>query len=213
MSVREVQSLLAMGHQFDIDIMVRPPTTERTELYRYLEDGAAGLMIPFTSDADIARNIVESVKFPPVGNRGLDGAGLDTDFGISTFFGGGENTYVEDANQETFIVGQIETPAAVANVDEIAAVPGLDVVFIGPADLGMRIEKDPGCKLTLDSAIDTVAAAAAKHGKYWGITAGTAELLAERRAKGAQMVPFGGDFALTSVLQQCSAELDEILGE
>ena len=86
---------------------------------------AAGLMIPFTSDSDIARRIVESVKFPPVGNRGIDGAGLDADFGLGHFFT--ENsTWIEDANQETFIVGQIETPGAVAKVDEIEAVPGLE---------------------------------------------------------------------------------------
>ena len=212
MSVREVQSLLALGHQFDIDIMVRPPTTERTALYRYFEDGAAGLMIPFTSDPDIARRIVESVKFPPVGNRGIDGAGLDADFGLGHFFT--ENsTWIEDANQETFIVGQIETPGAVAKVDDIAAVPGLDVLFIGPGDLGMRIEREADCNLTLDGAMDAVAAAAEKHGKAWGITAGSPEMLAERRGRGAQMGPWGGDFFLTGVLQQCSAEIDAVLDE
>ena len=211
MSVREVQSLLALGHQFDIDMMVRPPTTERTALYRFFEDGASGLMIPFTSNADIARKIVESVKFPPIGNRGLDGAGLDADFGLS-HFGAEKSTFVEDANRETFVVGQIETPEAVANVDEIAAVPGIDVIFIGPGDLGMRIEKDPGCGLTIDAAVDAVAAAAKKHGKVWGITAGSPEVIAARREKGAQMVPWGGDFSLAAVLGKCSAELDEVIG-
>ena len=82
MDDREVQSVLTLAHYNDIDIMLRPPTTERTRLYRYLEDGATGFMIPFVSDAGTARSLVEAVKFPPMGNRGLDGAGLDADFAL-----------------------------------------------------------------------------------------------------------------------------------
>jgi len=78
---REVQHLQALCHLYDIDCMIRPPTIQRTRLYRYLEDGAAGLMIPFVSDAEMARQIVAATKFPPLGNRGLDGAGLDCNFG------------------------------------------------------------------------------------------------------------------------------------
>ncbi len=77
MDSREVQSILAMCRQHDIDCMVRPPTLERTRLYRYLEDGATGFMIPFMSTAEIARHVVDCTKFPPLGNRGIDGAGLD----------------------------------------------------------------------------------------------------------------------------------------
>lgn len=73
--IREVQHLLALCHRYDIDCMIRPPTTQRARLYRLLEDGATGLMIPFVSDAETAREIVMAAKFPPMGNRGLDGAG------------------------------------------------------------------------------------------------------------------------------------------
>ena len=125
MDQREIQGLLAMCHAHDIDCMVRAPTLERTRLYRYLEDGATGLMMPLVSDAGLAREIVEAVKYPPLGNRGLDGAGLDGDFGLDVWHEG--STYINDANRETFIVLQIETPEALANVDEIAAVEGVDV--------------------------------------------------------------------------------------
>ena len=119
----------------------RPPTTQRTRLYRFLEDGAAGLLVPFVSDADTAREIVLAAKYPPIGNRGLDGAGLDADFGLDSWRSG--STYIADANRETFIVAQIETPEAVANADEIAAVEGIDALFVGPADLGLRLETYP----------------------------------------------------------------------
>ena len=209
MTDREVQALLAMCHAHDIDCMVRPPTLERTRLYRYLEDGASGLMIPFTSDVEIARRVVDAVKFPPEGNRGMDGAGLDADYGLGTWAPG--STYNADANRETFIVGQIETPEAVENAEEIAAVAGIDVLFIGPGDMGLRLAAS-GSSMTLDDVIERVAAAAGKHGKAWGITAGSTEQLAERRARGAQMVPWGGDFFLARALEECSQEIDAILG-
>ena len=59
MDDREVQHLLALCQMFDIDCMVRPPTLQRSRLYRYLEDGATGLMIPFVSTAEIARDLVD----------------------------------------------------------------------------------------------------------------------------------------------------------
>jgi 2-keto-3-deoxy-L-rhamnonate aldolase RhmA len=211
MDDREVQTILALCHTFDIDCMVRPPTLQRTRLYRYLEDGAAGFMIPFVSDAETARRVVNSVKFPPMGNRGLDGAGLDCNFGLDSWRP--DSSYIEDANRETFIVAQIETPEAVANAAEIAAVPGIDLLFVGPADLDLRLSADRSLGLTLDEAVAHVANAARQHGKAWGRTAASIEELARYRQMGAQMVPWGGDFALMSVLENCSREMDTVLGQ
>lgn len=208
MDDREVQHLLALCQMFDIDCMVRPPTLQRTRLYRYLEDGATGLMIPFVSTAAIARELVTAVRFPPLGNRGLDGAGLDCQFGIESWAPG--STYTEDANRETFIVAQIETPEAVNNAAEVAAVPGIDALFIGPGDLGLRLSVEP-TDMTMEDAVEKVAAAAQQHGKVWARTASSIEELDRYRAMGAQMVPWGGDFALMKVLQKASQELDEVL--
>ena len=72
--------MIYQAHLHDIDMMVRPSTLEKTKLYRYLEDGAAGLMIPHVSDAEKARALVNAVKFPPLGDRGIDAAGLDSNF-------------------------------------------------------------------------------------------------------------------------------------
>ena len=209
MDSREVQALLAMCQAGDVDCMVRPPTLQRTRLYRYLEDGATGFMIPFVSDAETARRVVNTVKFPPLGNRGLDGAGLDTNFALDTWRP--NSTYIEDANRETFIVAQIETPAAVVNAAEIAAVPGIDLLFVGPADLELRLEAAPSLTMTLDEAVEKVAEAAREHGKAWGRTAGSVEELARYHEMGAQMVPWGGDFALMTVLESCSQDLDTVL--
>jgi 2-keto-3-deoxy-L-rhamnonate aldolase RhmA len=210
MDQREIQALLALCRASDIDCMVRAPTLERTRLYRYLEDGAAGLMMPLVSDASLARQIVEAVKYPPLGNRGLDGAGLDGDFGLDVWHEG--STYIDDANRETFVVLQIETPEALANVDEIAAVDGVDGLFVGPADLGLRLGLEGG-NVDINQAIDRVAAAAQRHGKAWGIPAGTPDALADYRARGAQLLAYGGDFALGKVLADCGRDFDRAFGE
>jgi len=205
---REVQALLAYFHCFDIDCMLRPPTLEKTRLYRYLEDGATGLMIPHVSTADKARMLVDAVKFPPLGDRGLDGAGLDSDFLLA----GGED-YIDEANNETFLVVQIETPQAVENIDEIAAVEGIDGLFVGPGDLGLRIRRT-STSFTLKAAITAVATAAKKHNKAWGCPAASKERVCELHQAGAQLVAYGGDFhAFMAMLKQCAADLQEAYGD
>ena len=212
MTDREVQSLLGLCYHNDIDCMVRPPTQERTRLYRYFEDGATGLMMPLVSDAEEAQHIVNAVKFPPVGNRGMDGAGLDGDFGLEVW--SPDSTYTDDANRETFIAIQIETPAALENVEEIAAVAGVDALFVGPGDLGLRLSHCEGEeKISLDEAIAHVADVARRHGIAWGIPAGTPELIKQYREMGAQLLAYGGDFALTAVLESSSRDFDEALEE
>jgi 4-hydroxy-2-oxoheptanedioate aldolase len=202
-SEREIQSLLAFAHLSDIDIMVRAPTLEKTGLYRYLEDGAAGLMIPHVSTPEKAAMLVDAVKFPPIGNRGIDGAGLDSDFLIDDY-----ETFPDRANEETFLVVQIETPEAVANVDAIAATPGVDGMFVGPGDLGLRLKHDKS-DLTLESAFEQVAAAAARHGKAWGCPVGTKADLQKRRSQGGQLLAHGGEFrALMDMLEASAADFD-----
>lgn len=211
MDNREVQMLIALCKYNDIDCMVRPPTLERTKLYRYLEDGAAGFLVPLVSDPQMAYDLVQATKFPPLGNRGMDGAGFDGDYGTTVWVP--DNTYNADANRETFIITQVETLQAVANAEEIASIDGIDGLFVGPADLSLRIATAPaGNQMTMEKAIETVAAAAKKHNKVWGITSGSVEDIKRFRAMGAQMVPWGGDFALMNVLKNSSADLDGISG-
>lgn len=211
MDARDVQTLIGLCKYNDIDCMVRPPTLERTKLYRYLEDGASGFLVPLVSEPQMAYDLVQAVKFPPLGNRGMDGAGFDGDYGISVWHSG--STYNADANRETFLITQVETLQAVANAEEIASIEGVDGLFIGPADLSLRIATAPaGNRMTVERAIEIVAAAAQKHNKIWGVTAGSVDDIQRFRAMGAQVVPWGGDFALMNVLKTCSADLDGVPG-
>jgi len=208
MTERELQSLLALFHLFDIDCMLRPPTVEKTRLYRYLEDGATGLMIPHVSTPEQAAALVDAVKFPPLGNRGLDGAGLDSDF----FLQGGPD-YPDQANRETFLVVQVETPEAVANIESIAAIEGIDGLFVGPADLGLRLSHAGDGAPSLEEATERVAAAASATGKAWGRPVHTVEQLEDLAGQGAQLLAHGGDFgAILAALEQCSGNFDRICG-
>lgn len=200
---RDIESLMAFFHLYDIDCMLRPPTLEKTGLYRYLEAGATGLMIPHVSTPEKARMLVDAVKFPPLGDRGLDGAGMDGDYYVH-----GDKDYVTHANRETFLVVQIETPEAVANASAIAEVPGVDGLFIGPGDLGLRL-KHAGGGMTLEGAFAQVAVAAAEHGKAWGSPVAAADIR-RRRDQGAQLLAHGGDFlAMMQMLERWAGDFDD----
>ncbi|QDV69304.1 2-keto-3-deoxy-L-rhamnonate aldolase [Rosistilla carotiformis] len=187
MTTREVEALLAFSHLYDIDLMIRPPTLEKTGLCRYLEDGAAGLLIPHVSTAEKAKMLVDAVKFPPIGDRGIDNAGLDADFYIHD-----ADEYVAWANRETFLCVQVETPEGVRNVEEIAAIEGVDMIFVGPGDLGLRLRQSG--EMTLDQAWEIVAAACRKHGKaFGGPTLPTAEMQ-KRKDQGAQLLVNSSEF-------------------
>ena len=190
-TTREIQSLMPLFHLYDIDCMLRPASLEKTALYRFLEDGATGLMIPHVSTEEKARFLADAVKFPPIGDRGLDNAGLDSGFHQS----GDAMAYAEWVNRETFLTVQIETPEAVENVDAIAATEGVDLLFVGPGDLGLRLAlagDEDGSQL--EAAFEKVAAAAKRHGKAWGCPAAGVDVISKRREQGAQYLANTGDF-------------------
>lgn len=98
-----------------------------------MDSGAAGIMFPFVSTAQQARAAVQAMKYPPQGQRGVAGAIRATGYGTQW------KSYFESANRESLVVVQIETEEAVANADEIAAVDGVDVLFVGPLDLSVNL--------------------------------------------------------------------------
>lgn len=200
---RELQRMLALHHLADIDCIVRTGDRQPTNLYHLLEDGATGLMIPLVNTAAEAQALAQAVKFPPLGQRGLDGAGIDNDFYLP-----GTERYPEAANRETLLIVQIETPEALANLDGIAATPGVDGMFIGPGDLALRL----GCPLdwqhpAMIAAQATVAAAARKHGIAWGRPARNVDDVRDLAAKGAQLINYGSDFGAVAALLQTGAKV------
>jgi len=109
--------------------------------------------------------VVRAMKFPPLGTRGFDGIHAEADFGRIP-----AAEYLAKANDENFLVVQIEEPEVVPHIDEIAAMPGVDVLFVGPGDLTLGLGKfgktdDPEVRAILQSVAD----ACARHGKVAAI--------------------------------------------
>lgn len=148
-----------------LDSFVRLAPTDYAAFSRCLECGASGVMAAQVRTAKEAEQIVRWCKFHPVGNRGLNNGGFDAGFGKL-----GLAEYCEKANRETLVIIQIETAEAVADCEAIAAVPGVDMLFIGPADLSQTM----GCpgdffNVRCIAAMDQVSAACAKARKPWGV--------------------------------------------
>ncbi len=114
--------------------IVRIRSVEPDGVKFVMDSGAAGIMFPFVNSADEARRAVASMKYPPVGKRGVAGIIRATNYGAEW------KQYFEEANARSLVVVQIETPEAVACAEEIAAVEGVDVLFVGPLDLSVNLD-------------------------------------------------------------------------
>jgi 4-hydroxy-2-oxoheptanedioate aldolase len=210
MEAREIQALLAFCHLYNIDCIIRSPTREKGQLYRYLEDGAAGLIIPLIEDEAQARDIVSKVKFPPLGDRGLEGRGLDGNFGLDNTTPEARAAFIQHANRETILILQLESPASVRNAESIATVPGVDMLFVGPTDYEIRLPQAEN-PISFIESLDIVAEVCRKHGKAWGAMPRTIEHVKEYTEKGAQFVPWGIDaILLSNGLKACAAQLAEL---
>ena len=116
----------------DPGTIVRLSENDPTEIKRILDTGVDGVMAPMIDTAADAAALVEATRYPPEGVRGVG-------YGRGTAFGEAFPEYVDRANEETVAIAQIETEAGLENVEEIAAVDGLDGLFVGPADLSAAL--------------------------------------------------------------------------
>jgi 4-hydroxy-2-oxoheptanedioate aldolase len=149
------------------DILARPAKGEFMRTTRLLEAGAQGIMYPRCTSADEAAEVVKNAKFPPFGGRGVDGAGPDMPYGFMNL-----KDYLKTANEETFIIIQIEDAEGLANAEAIASVEGVDMLFFGPGDYSVR-EGFPGSfdDPRYHAAVQKIAEAAKAAGKLWGTPA------------------------------------------
>jgi 2-keto-3-deoxy-L-rhamnonate aldolase RhmA len=147
------------------DALIRVKPSNHTDVLHLIESGARGILLPRVRHPDEVREVVKAMKFPPLGCRGYDGIHAEADFGRIP-----AAEYLAKANSGNFLVVQIEEPEVVPHIDEIAAMPGVDVLFVGPGDLTLGLGKfgktdDPEVRAILQK----VAAACARHGKVSAI--------------------------------------------
>lgn len=124
----EVIALLRTVAPYPVTSVVRPGWNNPVEIKKLLDAGAQTLLIPYIQNADEARAAVSAVTYPPKGTRGVSGITRATRYGTVA-------EYAERANEELCLLLQVETREALDNLDEIAAVEGVDGIFFGPADL------------------------------------------------------------------------------
>jgi 2-keto-3-deoxy-L-rhamnonate aldolase RhmA len=163
--MRDIELATMAARAYGLDHFVRLPPTDYASIMRPLEAGAGGVMLSMVKSAAEVEQAVRWAKFYPRGERGLNGGNRDGRFGLMPVA-----EYTKKANAETFVGVQIETASAIATVGEIAAVPDVDLLFIGPADLSQTLGvpgdfENPKCLET----IEKIAQACAKAGKPWGI--------------------------------------------
>jgi len=160
--------------------IVRPKTKAADDILSVMDRGAMGVQVPHVNTAAEARQVVEAVKYHPLGRRGLAAGTRPAHYG----FGLTMADYVQQANRETLVCVQLEEAEALRNIDQIIQVAGVDVFFIGPSDLSQSLgypgQPDaPEVQAAIDQALATIAAA----GKLSGSTGGT-EAVLDYRAKG-----------------------------
>jgi len=167
-SIETIRALMSTSRAADLVPMVRVPATEYHLISRPLDVGAMGIMVPMVESEAQARRIADSGRYPPVGRRGAA-------FGVAhdDYTGGDIIAKMNSANEDVFLIAQIETAQGLESVDAIAAVDGIDCLWIGHFDLTNSLGI-PGqfTHPTYLEAVERVLDACQKHGKAPGIMAG-----------------------------------------
>lgn len=116
----------------DAETLVRVPSNDPVRIKRILDIGVSGVMVPMVESVDEAKQVVDAVRYPPTGQRGVAS-------GRAAEYGDDFQEYVQSANGSITTVVQIETQQGLDNVEEIATVDGVDALFVGPADLSANL--------------------------------------------------------------------------
>ena len=188
-SVETIRNLIATTRSSSALPFVRVPATEYHLMSRPLDAGAMGLMVPMVETVEQAELIVRSAKYPPAGGRGCA-------FGVShdDFTGGDVFAKMASANDEIFLMAQIETATGLENCEAIAAVEGIDCLWIGHFDLtasmGIAAQFEHP---DFHAAVDRIVAACNANGKAAGIMAGSVDVGKQWLQRGFRAVAYNGD--------------------
>ncbi|MDZ7683976.1 MAG: aldolase/citrate lyase family protein [Gammaproteobacteria bacterium] len=190
----DVKHMLPAISQTDTIPLVRVPWNEPYEIMKALDAGAYGVVVPLVNNREEAERAVAACRYPPDGIRS---------FGPirGAMYGGAG--YVQEANNEIACIVMIETREALSNLDEIMSTPGVDAVYIGPADLAYALDLTP----TGDNddpkhveAVNRIYEHCRKHGVAAGIHTGSLAFTQRYLEQGFHMVTLGADNGFMSRL-------------
>ncbi len=186
----QVRDVVPAAGSYGVPTVVRVEAAERIRIGRALDCGAAGIMLPRLDSAADVRSALTHLRYPPAGDRGVATYNRACRFGL-------DPAALDRADHETLCVVQIESAAAVAAADDIAATDGVDVLFIGPRDLShdLGVPGDITAPAYLQ-ALDAVLAAARRHGKACGMLVADGTAAAARLAQGWSFLAIASDSTL-----------------
>jgi 4-hydroxy-2-oxoheptanedioate aldolase len=182
--VESMELMIMAAEASGLTPIVRPRTHGAEDIVQAMDRGAQGVQVPHVTDANVARAAVQAVKFHPMGSRGLAAGTRASGYGLRSAMA----DFVADANRETLVCVQIEDASALAHVDEILQVEGIDVFFIGPSDLSQSMghpgnPKAPPVAKAIEETLAKIVAA----GKTPGMPAAT-EAVQSALAKGVRYI-------------------------
>lgn len=209
MGTETITALVAATSRTKSAALVRLANNDWNLVAGALDSGAEGVICPRINSGAEAEAFVRSALYPPVGDRGI-GPGRVTGYGLNSGPG-----YRAQANQANLVAAQVETRAAIEHLDEILATPGLDLIFVGPADLASSLGIDGGFDHPdLRAAIQDIVDRAHGAGKKTGIFAGNAAQAAYWVERGVQLILLASDliFLIGGGMAQ-QAELKRLVAE
>lgn len=191
-SLETAVQLCATGLHAGIVPLVRPPSHEPHLIGRPLDNGALGVVVPHVDTAAQAEAAVRAAKFVPEGRRGSQPTSHHNDFAPVDQAG-----YMAEFNRQSLVVVQIESPEAVANIDEIMAVPGVDGATLGRGDYAIEIGR-PGERQHPDvlDAVRRMVDGCRRHGKAPGLLVYDVEDALEWKARGVQLITYSSEVVM-----------------
>lgn len=183
-----IENVVRAAKVYDTDVLTRVSKGCYSDFIRPLEADSTGIMVPHIMSLEEAKKIVYFTKFHPIGRRPIDGGNADGAYCLID-----AKKYMEDANNERFTVIQIEDPEPLDELEEICALPGIDMIFFGPADFsqGIGYPSQMGHEKVLETRRE-VARIARKHGKFAG-TVGSKDNQDMLIDMGYQFINLGSD--------------------
>ena len=199
MSIDTAAQISVAAQDAGIAPIVRVPGFQHFHASRALDGGAQGVVVPHVDTAEIAAEMVNNCKYPPVGHRSVTGRLPQVNFEAHP-----QDEVTRSVNHATLVVVMVETPAAVENVEAIAAVPGVDSVLVGTNDLCTEMGI-PGAvgDARIQEIMERVVAACRAHGKHPGLGGVYEPPLMERYIRmGMRLILCGNDLTMMMAAAQ-----------
>jgi 2-keto-3-deoxy-L-rhamnonate aldolase RhmA len=191
-SYEQIKSLCRTARSFGLVPLVRVTENATSLITRAFDVGAMGVIVPRVNSADEARRAIDAMKYPPIGHRGYGLGSIVTDLQPRS-----AQEEVDSANRESLVVMMIESREGVEEVEKIAAVPQVDVLFIGPYDLSLSLGIVEQFENPIFwNAIEKIVNAAKKSNIAVGLQSGNIALLKKLRDMGATFLICGSETSM-----------------